>query len=506
MIRMRQEIIKLLKIQKATRDEFSGYQKKTEEQNQSVLNNLGELRSGLSDYEIRLKNLHEELVQVETVNTTHSNDVQELMTAIDKMKSEQTDWVNKVKQSLENLDINLGLQKEFLKELYERSNNLLQSRENYASETDKQGQELHKLEEIHQKTINDLTASLNGLQSYVGQIGRNIESLTTSTEHQLKRLDEELGDHLACIERLEEETLKIFSEQTNFVDKLADISDRLEQHKEQEESRYLPNGNKEPDEDFVIEQDGDSENGDDEEENESQLPKEESAENNRLPPIDRGGGRTSETDGKTFDTGQKEKANDSIKVRFQLVCYKNQREWNVGLEIYDGSTEGVDFIARQEETVLEEDDGFYRLIKLTGKINIQTEEGSSSEYDLFKGKEAYLLFKLVAWADRGYRVSKLSSGSYLAIVPADWQRDEATSGPAPIAPEPVFAPGYRAHFFDLSDKDADEIVAFNAANGSYVPMQGAVGQFDLIGNRISDFPSRVGPRVPPRVRGSCRIV
>lgn len=49
------------------------------------------------------------------------------------------------------------------------------------------------------------------------------------------------------------------------------------------------------------------------------------------------------------------------------------------------------------------------------------------------GQESYLLFKLTVQGEEGRRVKSPSSGSYLAIVPEDWERDEVLSGIAPYA-------------------------------------------------------------------------
>ncbi len=64
------------------------------------------------------------------------------------------------------------------------------------------------------------------------------------------------------------------------------------------------------------------------------------------------------------------------------------------------------------------------------------------------GEERYLLFKLRGQdLNQGRCVASHSTGSYLAMVPENWECDEESSEANPVEPEFVSLNGYRAHFY-----------------------------------------------------------
>ena len=85
----------------------------------------------------------------------------------------------------------------------------------------------------------------------------------------------------------------------------------------------------------------------------------------------------------------------------------------------------------------------------------------------------------------------MSAGSYLAIVPAAWERDEEKAGTAPAMPEPVYLEGCRAHFFDLME-NASQIAFRGCVTGSVVIGSGGP-RFQLVGQEVHDASEHLGP-------------
>ncbi|WP_347243012.1 30S ribosomal protein S9, partial [Thermogutta sp.] len=107
-------------------------------------------------------------------------------------------------------------------------------------------------------------------------------------------------------------------------------------------------------------------------------------------------------------------------------------------------------------------------------------------------REELLVFKLSGELDQGRKVERISSGSYLVIVPETWQRDEEKAGTAPTTPEPVFLDGYLAHFFELSET-APLCIAFRDDQGKHITIGSGGPQFRLVGQEIQDGSEGIGP-------------
>jgi ribosomal protein S9 len=118
------------------------------------------------------------------------------------------------------------------------------------------------------------------------------------------------------------------------------------------------------------------------------------------------------------------------------------------------------------------------------------------------GDDIWLLFKLSGKRlEQGRMVKHVSSGSYLAIVPDTWQRDEEKAGSPPTTAEPVFLEGYRAHFFELTESGSS-CIAFLDELGQSITIGSSGAGFHLIGHEIHDDRERVGPLfggAPPRL-------
>jgi hypothetical protein len=137
-------------------------------------------------------------------------------------------------------------------------------------------------------------------------------------------------------------------------------------------------------------------------------------------------------------------------------------------------------------------------------VVVQWNEGEGvQETRAALGQDGYLLFKLSGKnQNQGRRVKFLSSGSYLVMVPDDWERDDTLSGPAPVAPESTSLFGYQAHFFEL-EKDGDGKIAFRTPTGKSFVIESKAPQFELVGTRLNEASGDRGPLFggrPPQIR------
>ncbi len=197
---------------------------------------------------------------------------------------------------------------------------------------------------------------------------------------------------------------------------------------------------------------------------------------------------------------------EPLRLKPEIVCWKRGEQWIPAVEVPEELLEGhVDVLQDQAALAPEESrEGCWLLRKTSGEVIVKlSEAGSQREMKIPLGKEEYLLFKLSGQdPSRGRKVNSPSSGSYLAIVPDDWERDELHSGPPRVMPEAVTLDGYRAHFFEL-EKGSDSRIAFRTREGQSVVIESKVVQFELVGNQVNDSRDIMGPLFagrPPRVR------
>ena len=176
----------------------------------------------------------------------------------------------------------------------------------------------------------------------------------------------------------------------------------------------------------------------------------------------------------------------------EIVCWKREREWYIGVEISEDLVDVADINVLQDEVPLLEDTLYkhhWKLNNLYGKIDVRT----PNEYICIVGSECYLLFKL-SGSDfsHGRHVKIPYIGSYLAIVPEGWQRNEELAGMAPSAPEPVCIDGCRAHYFDLLENENINI-AFKDSMGQSINITNNESQFRFLGNELHDASEHFGP-------------
>jgi len=218
------------------------------------------------------------------------------------------------------------------------------------------------------------------------------------------------------------------------------------------------------------------------------------------------GGRGGRPRAPTRD-GEKQKTQETKthRPKPEIVCWKRERQWTPAVEVPEEFLENPDLTALQNGSPLPQDESreaCWRLERAFGEVVVRWTEGEDAqESRIVLGQEGYLLFKL-SGQNQGRRVKSPSFGSYLVMVPHNWERDDALSGPPPVAPEPVSLTGYRAHFFNL-EKDSDEKIAFRTSGDKPVVVQAKAPRFELVGIRLNDASENMGPLFggePPQIR------
>lgn len=193
--------------------------------------------------------------------------------------------------------------------------------------------------------------------------------------------------------------------------------------------------------------------------------------------------------------------------RPEIICWKEGWSWILGVEVPEELLEDPDLSVLQDEALLTSDEfyeGRYRLKRLLRKVNVRSSQDEVPiEIDLVEEEKNYLLFKLVGhYGRRGRRVRQATSGSYLAVVPDGWERDEEVSGPPTANPEPMSIDGYQAHFFYLGRDYAGKI-AFVTPGSEKIEIETGTARFELVGTVLNDSSEDIGPLFggsPPRIR------
>lgn len=194
-------------------------------------------------------------------------------------------------------------------------------------------------------------------------------------------------------------------------------------------------------------------------------------------------------------------------LRPEIVCWKStrEREWVVGVEIPDDISQASISVLQADKSLSEDPSraGCYPLATLNRAVEVHiTDTNVARTMESPADDGDWLLFKLSGTdLAQGRNVKQISSGSYLAIIPKTWQRDEEKAGSPPTMPEPVFLDGYLAHFFELTQANPSRI-AFRDDQGKEISIGSGGPGFALSGEVIPDASERIGPLFgdqPPRI-------
>jgi len=184
----------------------------------------------------------------------------------------------------------------------------------------------------------------------------------------------------------------------------------------------------------------------------------------------------------------------------ELICLKKNRQWNIAIQFLGelSYNSNVQIIQDDSIKLVEEvnETEYYMLDKMSD-IFVKWEEDKTLKKKRFeinsKKNNISLIFKLRSQDDKfGKLVRYPSVGSYCVIVPDNWQRDENISGSAPVKPERVSIPGYKAHFFVLS-KNSELKIAFQKSDSEKILIEPKSSRFRLDGNLIRDDSEGIGP-------------
>ena len=197
------------------------------------------------------------------------------------------------------------------------------------------------------------------------------------------------------------------------------------------------------------------------------------------------------------------------RLRVEIVCWKVGWRWALGVEVSEAPIDQSHIRVIHEGTSLTLDDsrqGRWYLNGIGGKVEIRLNgdvEDDVVEVNLDRNPDGYLLFKLIGKGkDQGRLMRGATSGSFLAVAPIGWHRDEQVSGPVPYGPENVSFDGFQAHFFEL-EPDNPWRIAFLTGEGRHIVVETSTACFALIGNPLENASKDVGPlfgRELPRLR------
>ncbi len=234
------------------------------------------------------------------------------------------------------------------------------------------------------------------------------------------------------------------------------------------------------------------------------------AESKRLEPGKRGGRPRAQSQDHEQEAVQEPESHGAYSITPEIVCLKIGRKWIPAVEVPEDLLQNADLSVLHDGVPLSRDglprsqeefaQGCWPLKQVCGEVTVQW--NGEESFQMALGQESCLLFKLSGkYQNEGRLVKFPSSGSYLAIVPDNWERDDDPSGPPPAAPEAVSLAGCRAHFFDLEQNSGKKIV-FRTPDGPFELKPKAV-RFALAGKQLNDATENRGPlfgQVPPKIR------
>lgn len=224
-------------------------------------------------------------------------------------------------------------------------------------------------------------------------------------------------------------------------------------------------------------------------------------EGKRLEPGKRGGRPRASTQDREKQAAPEPK---SRPTKPEIICWKRERQWIPAVEVPEELFESPNLAVLQNGLPLIQDESresCWRLKEAYGQVVVQWNEDEVAREIRVVLSEEYLLFKLSGQdQNQGRRVKSPSSGSYLVMVPDNWERDDRLSGPPPATPESAFLTGYQAHFFEL-EKDGNGKIAFRPPTGK--SFDSKAPQFELVGRRLNEASGDRGPLFgerPPKLR------
>lgn len=162
--------------------------------------------------------------------------------------------------------------------------------------------------------------------------------------------------------------------------------------------------------------------------------------------------------------------------RPELICRRNpgSTTWEVTLT---ADEECMLLAVRFEGKLLNHSARECSIPSFTGQLNVSCQDEQQHDIPLFEGDP--LIFKLRKnWLGEGRRISRMTSGHFIVIAPATWER----AGSAPVEPDGCADTGFRAHYFYRDATTADAGVdGFREWGHSHV-----ASGIELRGQRVFD--------------------
>jgi len=193
--------------------------------------------------------------------------------------------------------------------------------------------------------------------------------------------------------------------------------------------------------------------------------------------------------------------------RPEIICWQDGWQWVLAVQLPEALAEKDGLRVLQGGQVLQRDSvvrDCWRLATIQSDVDVEWRESTDTSSDNVTLHDSEcLLFRLTGAERRLGRLARVPScrGSYLAVVPETWTRDAARCGAPPVRDEATSIPGWRAHFFDLTDASPE--IAFRKPDGQSAVMRAKSPKFDLVGNTIKAILEDHGPFFAdgsPRIR------
>jgi hypothetical protein len=200
------------------------------------------------------------------------------------------------------------------------------------------------------------------------------------------------------------------------------------------------------------------------------------------------------SDGYFVAAVEDEKVDEKGLRSLRIVSWKEHAKWMVGGTL--GSMQDNHAEAMQLGLKLEfaRNSRVWRLLEIDSPITVLDGKTSNST---FVGRIP-LTFKLSKVdSSRGVLTKRLTKGTYLAVAPTDWQRDDSVSGLPPIAPEATAFAGFAAHYFSI--ENVDDVIAFRDSAGALFVLKPEISNFELAGRCLPAIEENLGPLYGPQL-------
>lgn len=200
----------------------------------------------------------------------------------------------------------------------------------------------------------------------------------------------------------------------------------------------------------------------------------------------------------------------SARHRVDILCWREGVEWVFGCEIAVDTGDALPVSVVQRNAKLQPDtqhENRWTLETLEDEIILDTTDDMPITIPL-RAEGQFLVFRLTEHLSKrgaqGRRVPRMTSGTYLVVVPAGWTVADEDAAMIVVGPEPTRCPGHCVYII-ACDREEHRSVAFRTSAGQQARISSRQQQFILEGTRIPDFTPDRGPLFVgnfPRIRAT----